>query len=101
MPLFWSSWTAHRESDGLSSELFHADWNRLRRFLVRQRRGGVRFRGMLQRYFRMMLATVVVTLAAMLCRGAMALGGVLVFLRSRSVRFNYMVFFVHMNAPDK
>jgi hypothetical protein len=42
----------------------------------------------------MVLASVVVPLAAMLRRRAMALGGVLVFLRSGGVRFNYMVFCV-------
>jgi hypothetical protein len=41
------------------------------------------------------LAGFVITLITMLRRRAMAFGGVLVFLRSGSVRVNCMVVFVH------
>src|ERR1017187_887753 len=90
MPLGWV----------LAGALFRADCYRLRRFRVRQRRCGVSFHGMLQRHFHMVLAPFVVTLGAVLRRGAVALGGVFVFLRSGGGRFNYMAFSVHGNVPD-
>jgi hypothetical protein len=47
----------------------------------------------------MVLATFVVTLTAMLGSAAMAFGGVLVFLRRRSVCLNHMLLFNHESAP--
>jgi hypothetical protein len=47
----------------------------------------------------MVLAAFVISLAAMIRRGAMALRRVLMFLCCRCVRVNYMGVFVHGNAP--
>ena len=60
---------------------------------------------MIERHFRMVLTTVVIALAAMIRRSAMALCRVLVLLRSRGVRVNYMGVFVHgmllVCVPDR
>jgi hypothetical protein len=81
------------------SLLSGARWDRLRRLFVCERRCSVSFHGMIERHFRMVLAAFMISLAAMIRRGAMALGGVLVFLRGCGVRVNYMGVFVHGNAP--
>jgi len=75
--------------------LFGADCDRLHRLIVCERRCRVSFHGMIERHFRMVLATVVIALAAMIRRSAMTLCRVLVLLRSRGVRVNYMGVFVH------
>ena len=50
---------------------------------------------MIQSFFSMLLASFVMSLGAVIRRSAMALGGSLVCLRRGSMRFNYMVVFVH------
>jgi len=59
----------------------------------------VSFHRLIQRHFRMVLAGFVIALVTVLRRRAMAFGGVLVFLRSGSVRVNCVVVFVHGKAP--
>jgi len=44
------------------------------------------------------MARVVIAFAAVFSRGAMGLGGVVVFLRSGVVRVNYMGVFIHKNS---
>ena len=60
---------------------------------------------MIERHFRMMLATFVISLAAMIGRSAMALCRGLVFLRRGGVRANYMGVFVNgmllICVPDR
>jgi len=45
------------------------------------------------------MARVVIAFAAVFSCGAVALGSVVVFLRSGVVRVNYMGVFIHKNAP--
>jgi hypothetical protein len=75
--------------------LFGAYSDRLHRLIVCERRCRVSFHRMIERHFRMMLATFVISLAAMIGRSAMALCRGLVFLRRGGVRVNYMGVFVH------
>jgi hypothetical protein len=87
------------------SLLFGADCDRLHRLIVCERRSRVSFHGMIERHFCMMLATCVISLAAMIGGSAMALCRVLVFLSRCGVGVNYMGVFVHgmllICVPDR
>lgn len=50
---------------------------------------------MIEGRFRVLFASFVITLAAMLGGGTVALRCILMFPRGDSVRFNYVVIFVH------
>jgi hypothetical protein len=54
---------------------------------------------MIQSFLSVLLASFVMSLAAVFGCGAVALGGRFMFLRRGSMRFNYMVVFVHGNTP--
>jgi hypothetical protein len=95
-----TSGRAHRPSDGLAGLLLRADCYWLRRLFAGQRRSLVSLHRLIQSHFRMVLAGFVIALITMFRRRAMAFGGVLMFLRSGSVRVNCMGFFIHGNAPS-
>jgi len=46
-----------------------------------------------------LLASFMSPFAAMIRRGAMALGGILMLLRGSVMCFDYVVFFIHWKAP--
>jgi len=54
---------------------------------------------MIQSFFGMLLASLVMSIAAVFCRGAVTLGCRFMFLRRGSMCFNYMVVFAHGNTP--
>jgi hypothetical protein len=85
-----------RHSNGL---LFRANRYRQSRLFVSQLRCRVSFLGMLQGGLGMLAAPFVSSFTAILRRGAMAFGGVLMLLRSNGVRFHYVGFFIHGNTP--
>lgn len=68
---------------------------RMCRLLVRQLRRCVRLCRVIRSFFSVLLASFVMSLAAVFGCSAMALGGILMFLRGGGMRFNYMVVFVH------
>jgi hypothetical protein len=71
----------------------HRYW--LGRLFVSQLRCRLSLHGLIQRRFRVLLASLVSPALTVFCRCPMALGSLLVFLRGGSVRFNHMHVFVH------
>jgi hypothetical protein len=79
--------------------LFRANRCRQGRLFVSQLRCRVSLLGVLQGGLGMLAARFVSSFTAMLRRGAMAFGGVLMLLRSNGVRFHYVGLFIHGNTP--
>jgi hypothetical protein len=78
---------------------FRANCNRQSRLFLSQLRCRMSFLGMLHSRLGVLATSFVSSLTAILRRGAMALGGVLMQLRSDGVRFDHVGSFVHGNAP--
>jgi hypothetical protein len=75
--------------------LFRQGFYRVPGFFVSHFRGGVSFLGLFESRCRVLVASFVRPLAAVLRGGTMALGCFLVFVSGGCVLFHYVVFFVH------